>query len=391
MHRILHFLTNSEPFTISGYTVRSTHVLACQQAQGIQVLGVTRLGYPVLVGKFPPSHRQTVGGNCFHRLLPWIYPRSLVRRNEVAVAKLVAVAREFGATVLHTTTDFSNAVVVAEAARQLSIPWVYEARGELESTWLSRFPEEQRDEAASSEFYLAARSMETRCMQAAGGVVALSEVSRGQMVERGVPSEKITVIPNAVDKEVIGREFDQSAIRRELSLPVGAKIVGTVTAVVDYEGLDVLLRALEYLPPEYLILVVGDGTARPDLEAVADEIGVADRVIFVGRQPNSDIWRWYAALDVFVVPRKDTHVTRTVTPIKPLTAMALGIPVVASDLPALREVTGQKAIYVRAENPEDLARGIVESYGTHQSGPEWAAKRTWSANGRRYKELYDSL
>lgn len=390
-HRILHFLTNSEPFTSSGYTVRSAHVLACQQQYGIEVLGVTRLGYPVLVGKIPSSAQQTVNGVSYRRLLPPLYPASISRRHDLSVKMLVAVARDFGATILHTTTDYTNAVVVADAASQLGIPWVYEVRGELESTWLSQIPPELQEEAAASEFYRAARRMETKCMQAAGAVVALSEVSRRQMLERGVPEEKIVVIPNAVDDDHIGREYDQTAVRRELGLPVDQRLVGTVTAVVDYEGLDTLFRSLEFLPPDYSALVVGDGTARPALEAYAEELGFRDRIIFAGRRPATDIWRWYAALDVFVVPRKDTVVTRKVTPIKPLIAMALNIPVVASDLPALREVTGERALYVPAEDPQELARGITEATGSDQSGSAWAAERTWSANGRRYKELYEGL
>src|SRR5699024_4787124 len=81
----------------------------------------------------------------------------------------------------------------------------------------------------------------------------------------------------------------------------------------------------------------------------------------VGKQPATTIWKWYAALDIFVIPRKNQDVCRTVTPIKTLMAQANGVPVVASDLPALREVTGNKAIYFRAEYPQELA-GAVQKY-----------------------------
>ena len=226
-------------------------------------------------------------------------------------------------------------------------------------------------------------------MIAARAVVALSEVSRKQLIGRGVPAEKISVVPNAVDEAEIGRTFDQKAIRRELELDENARIVGTVTAVVDYEGLDTLVAAVEHLPGDFLILIVGDGTARPGLEQLAQELGVAERVIFAGRQPSEDIWRWYAALDVFVMPRNDTKVTRTVTPIKPLTAMALDIPVVASDLPALREITGNKAKFVEAENPRALATAIRLNINPKQNGVEWVAKHTWRQNGQRYKKIYN--
>lgn len=391
-HRVLHFLTNSKPFTQSGYTVRSHHVLACQQAADIEVAALTRLAYPVLVGKFPGTVTQHIDGIAYHRMLPWNYPADLRSRDKSAIHHLIQHARDFDATVLHTTTDFKNAVIVAEAAAQLGVPWVYEVRGELENTWLSRQPADKQDEAEASEFYRLARAQETRYMQVADAVVALSDISREQLIRRGVEPGKIHVIPNAVEAEYIGRDFDRSAIRRELGLDPEATLVGTVTAVVDYEGLDVLIRALEHLPENVSALIVGDGTARPGLESLARELGLEDRVIFTGRQPSEDIWRWYATLDVFAVPRKDTLVCRTVTPIKPLTALALDVPVVASDLPALREVTGGRAEYVLAEDSEALAGGITRALSKgSQGGPVWARQRTWEANSSRYRLMYAGL
>lgn len=388
--RVLHLLTNSQPFTNSGYTVRSQHVLESQQAVGIKTRAVTRLGYPVLVGKLPATQRQIVGGVEYRRLLPWIYPMSLPEQDRITIKMLVDEALQFGATALHTTTDFTNALVVAEAAAELDIPWVYEVRGELESTWLSRQPEDSRNSGRTSEFYSLARAQEQKCMTAATAVVALSEVSKAQMVDRGVSPQKIHVIPNAVDENLIGMAYDQINIREELKLPLNRKLVGSVTSVVGYEGLNTLIDSLRFLPEDWTVLVVGDGVELPALRRQARESGVADRCLFVGRKCNSEIWKWYAALDVFVVPRVDTLVTRTVTPIKPLTAMALGVPVVASDLPALREVTGEVGTYVPAGAVRQFANAIELSYRQPQSAGvlEWLRGRTWSANARRYAELY---
>ncbi|WIM72126.1 glycosyltransferase [Corynebacterium suedekumii] len=155
--------------------------------------------------------------------------------------------------------------------------------------------------------------------------------------------------------------------------------------------LDTLIRSLEYLPEDYVVLIVGDGAARPELEALAKTLGLEDRVIFAGRQPSAGIWLWYAALDVFALPRRDTKVTRTVTPIKPLSAMALDVPVAASDLPALREVTGERATYVPAGDAQALASAIEKTKDARQNGPEWTRQRTWRANGERYQAMYERL
>ncbi|AGF73054.1 glycosyltransferase family 4 protein [Corynebacterium halotolerans] len=392
-HRVLHVLTNSLPYTHSGYTLRSHNVLKAIQQTGIPVHAVTRLAYPVLVGKFPDTETQTIGGISYERLLPWSYPLSLQDRDDLAVEMIVERARAFGATVLHTTTDFKNAIVTSRAAEHLGIPWVYEVRGELESTWLSRQPAELQERAQQSEFYQLARSQETRYAQAANAVVTLSEISKQQLIDRGIEAGKIHVVPNAVDEQFIGRKFDRSAIRRELGLP-DVPLVGSVTAVVDYEGLDTLIQSLQYLPAGSKVLIVGEGTARPALEELTASLGLDDRVIFAGRKPQNEIWKWYAALDLFVVPRKDTQVCRTVTPIKPLMAQSLGIPVVASELPALREVTGGFAEYVAPENAETLAKGISTALHRKDLSSEtnqWIRSRTWRMNGTRYRELYGSF
>ena len=166
--------------------------------------------------------------------------------------------------------------------------------------------------------------------------------------------------------------------------------MGSVTSVVDYEGLDVLIESMLELPDNYVALIVGDGTARPGLEQLAESLGVADRVLFVGRQPSADIAKWYAVLDVFVVPRHDTLVCRTVTPMKALSAQALGVPVVASDLPALREVTGGVETYVPPGDAVALAAAILGVKGT-DAGKEWAATRTWSMAAASFQRIYESL
>lgn len=390
---VLFYLTNSLPHTRSGYTYRSHNTLVALKQSGIHVAAMTRLAYPLVVGKWPKNDCEVVEGIPYYRSLPRSYPGSLIERLEIEVQLLVEQAREFGADILHTTTDYNNALVVAEAARQLGIPWVYEVRGELESTWLSKQPAERQNALVKSDFYQLARGQETACMKAANAVVALSEVSKMQLLDRGVSEQRITVVPNAVHEETVGVEFDQSSLRRELGLEDGVT-VGTVTSVVGYEGLDVLLRAAVSIP-HVRVLIVGDGSARIELEILAKELGISDRVSFVGRQPNESIWKWYAVLDAFVVPRRNTPVCRNVTPIKALQAQALGIPVIASDLPALREITGEHAQYFQPENPEELAAYLsrLDEYEAEkiEAGKEWAKKHTWSYNARRYSEVYRAL
>lgn len=392
-HRVLFYLTNSLPDTQSGYTIRSHMTLKSIHAEGVDAHAITRLGYPIVVGRIPHGDKQVVEGITYERILPPLYPTTLGQRDQLSVEFLIKTAREYKATILHTTTDFKNAIVTSRAAKALNIPWIYEFRGELERTWLSTLPESDRERAESSEFHRLARAQEIRCAQAANAVVALSDTSRQQLITRGVDDRKITVIPNALDDDEVGLPVDRDTARDALGLPkTDTLLIGSVSSVVDYEGFDTLLRALVFLDDHIHALIVGDGTARPGLEQLSQELGVNDRVIFAGRQSVDTIKLWYAALDLFVLPRKNLPVCRTVTPIKSLTAQGFGLPIVASDLPALREVTGGYAVYVQPDSPEALALGIRDALSRGADTPtQWLASRTWSANGRRYRKLYESL
>ena len=127
---VLFYLTNSKPFTESGYTERTHQLLKALKDNGANVRGVTRLGYPVVIGAFPLYEETTiVDGIEYVRLLPERFPKEKSEQIALAVQMLVDEARKFDATILHTTTDFKNAIVVSQAAEILGIPWVYETRG----------------------------------------------------------------------------------------------------------------------------------------------------------------------------------------------------------------------------------------------------------------------
>lgn len=392
---VLFYLTNSKPYTQSGYTERSHFVLKSLQEHGVNVCAVTRLGYPVVIGEFPIKSRLTFDGIEYRQMLPTMFPRNKGQQIELAVEMLVEEARRFDADILHTTTDFKNAIVVSRAAHELGIPWVYETRGELQKTWLSKRTPELQEVAKDSEFYMAAETKEFEAMQAASAVIQLSEVSKTNAVNQGVEENKIRIVPNAVSSSEISRGFDKAEIRQGLGLSENKVIVGSITSVVQYEGLDDLIRAIEYLP-DVNCIIVGEGETKLKLEALVDELGLGKQVQFVGKQPASTIWKWYAALDVFVIPRKNQEVCRMVTPIKTLMAQANGVPVVASDLPALREVTGNNAVYFGAENPKELAgavRNILEMDPTKaneliESAKAWVRARTWESNAKKLMELY---
>ena len=224
--------------------------------------------------------------------------------------------------------------------------------------------------------------------------MVLSEVSKANLVTRGVEDSKIFVVPNAIDDQDLYRDIDIPKLRAGLGLDSDSKWFGSVTSVVGYEGLELAIRALTQLDKNWNLLIVGDGTELPNLKKLAENLEVRNRVLFAGRQENADIWKWYAVLDVFVIPRIDAQVCRNVTPLKPLLAKALGVPTVCSDLPALREVAGAGGLFFPPGNLNQFVYQIEQAMGDEELirlGKEWVKGRTWKANASRYSEIYTYL
>jgi glycosyltransferase involved in cell wall biosynthesis len=401
--RALHVLTNSLPWTASGYSLRSHAVLRAQQQAGIDVEAVTRIGYPVTVGLPWARSVDEVDGVRYRRVVPTALARTPDRRLEQMAVHVERLVREIRPTVLHTTTNYTNALVTEAVARAAGLPWVYEVRGQLEKTWLASRPAAERDAAAASERYALLHAKETEMALAADHVVTLSTTLRADLVERGVDARRITVVPNGVDEDLLELRLSSAEARARLGLPVAGFWVGTVSSLVDYEGLDTLLDAVAQLRWQGLDArgaIVGDGVSRPGLLARAEELGLSGAVTFPGRVDRDEAALWHRALDVFVVPRRDVPVCRAVTPLKPVEAMAVGRPVVVSDLPALREIVTEPGtgLAVPAGDVSALAAaldGLARDPDTRgqygEAGRRFAATRTWRGNGELYRRIYRSL
>ncbi|WP_306906852.1 glycosyltransferase family 4 protein [Arthrobacter pascens] len=398
--RVLHLLTNSLPHTASGYAQRSHSIMKAQQQVGWEVLAVTRIAYPVQVGKLFAQAGDVVDGVQYRRLLPAGLAPTMDARLQQQAEELLKVALEFRPSVLHTTTHFVNGLVVRAVAEALGIPWVYEVRGQLADTWAATRGPEARD----SEKYRLFQDRETDIMRNADLVVTLGQAMKANIVAAGIPAEDVIIAPNAVGDGFLQQPLDAASARRQLGLPEDGLYIGTVSSLVGYEGLDDLVRAFALLAPEHprlRLLIVGDGVAGPALLEQVRALGLADRAIFTGRVPRELTPLYHQALDVFVIPRKDLEVTRSVTPLKPVEALASARPVVGSDLPALREiiVEGRNGLLAPSESPGELARAIsaLLADGNRRASMGQAgrlavlAERTWTANARALANRYAGL
>ncbi|MDA8369724.1 MAG: glycosyltransferase family 4 protein [Nocardiopsaceae bacterium] len=398
--RVLHMVTNALPHTNAGYTQRTHRIALGQRAAGLDPHVVTRLGYPLTTGVLDARERVDVDGVAYHRLLPWVAPSGPERELRAALRRAVPLVHRLRPDVLHAASNHRNARLALELGRRCGLPVVYEVRGFLEESWLSRDPSRSTEDA----FYRDERARETACMMAADLVVTLGETMRADIVARGVAADKVIVVPNAVDEAFCEPLPDGAGLRGDLGIGTGDFVVGTTTSCYSYEGLDTLLDAVAELRRRGVpahALIVGDGPELGALREHAAGIGLEGVAHFPGRVPAGEVRRHHAVLDVFAVPRRDERVSRLVTPLKPVEAMAGGLPVVASDVEALREIVhpGVTGELVPPGDPAALADRLEKlaaapdtrrAYG--RAGHEHVGRdRTWTAAAHRYLDAYGAL
>jgi len=142
---------------------------------------------------------------------------------------------------------------------------------------------------------------------------------------------------------------------------------------------------------------VGGGRDEQAIRAAAQRLGPA--VIMPGRVPQERVRDFYSLLDVFVLPRRRIRLTELVTPLKPLEAMAMGIPVLASDIGGHAELVsdGETGLLFKAESPESLveqagrlARDRDLRAQLSSAGRRWVeTERSWERIVARYLPVYE--
>ena len=397
--RILHVLDHSIPLH-SGYTFRTRSILQQQRKLGWETFHLTSPKQGATQGAF-----EQVDGLDFFRTAASTGPLArLPVLNQMAVIDMLAerlhkVAAEVKPDVIHAHSPALNAIAALRVGKRLNIPVVYEIRAFWEDAAV--------DHGTSREWglrYRLTRAMETWALRRVNAATTICEGLRAEIVSRGIPAAKVTVIPNAVN---VG-DFSVGGVRDDrLASDLGLQdkiVLGFIGSFYAYEGLDVLLQALPAMiaaNPAIRVLLVGGGPQDAALKAQAIDLGVAAHVVFTGRVPHDQVQRYYDLVDVLVYPRLKMRLTDLVTPLKPLEAMAQGRLLAASDVGGHKELIedGKTGILFGADDPRALADKVLALL----AAPErWQAlkdngrafverERNWGASVARYKAVYASL
>jgi glycosyltransferase involved in cell wall biosynthesis len=265
----------------------------------------------------------------------------------------------------------------AWVARQAGVPYFLEVNAPLA---------EERSHYGGLQLRALARAVERYVWRSADCVLAVTEVLRQRILAAGVQPERAVVVPNGV---VLDRFPPKPLSADAAGRPL---VLGFVGFVRDWHGLDAVIRAMAALgaPPDVVFTVVGEGPARPELEALAGALGIAERVRFTGIVPNERVPEVVATFDVALQPR----VVDYASPLKIFDYMAAGRAIVAPDQPNIREILdhGRTALLFDPDRPgamwEAIARLLADLTLRQQLGTAARAELerrdfTWHGNAAR--------
>jgi glycosyltransferase involved in cell wall biosynthesis len=231
---------------------------------------------------------------------------------------------------------------------------------------------------------LRARLLWRRTAALAGRFCCVSEdvahsVRRWQTVPRG----KVDVVLNGIDVESFAARRPVGEIRAELGIPAGALVIGTVGRLVEVKQQDLLIEAYAELcrggrHPNTWLLLVGDGPERARLEGIAQQLGVGQRTIFTGYQPDPQ--RLLGAMDLFVLTSRHEGL-----PLALLEAWAAGVAVVSSAVGAIPQtvIHGVSGMLF----PSGDRRALVETLETLLDAP-WIVSQLGRSGQTRVRFRY---
>ena len=389
--RVLYHVHTSIDYTTAGYSTRTHYICKSLLEQGVDLHVRTRWGYPCdrkEVNLEPNQIENTIIDGVEYLHDPEVEAFGTYAMEDYAVRaaySLLASAQKIRPSVIHAASNHSVGFPAAMVARALNVPFVYEMRG----LWaLSRA-------AKDSEYRMGDRfqlemALERHVAMAADHVIAITDGLRAQLIEWGIPKEKISLAPNCVDSKTFTIKPRNKQLERAHMLN-GKTVIGYVGSLAQYEGLEYLLEAVSYLPlpikNKISVLIVGDGQMRSTLEAKASELGLSQIVKFTGKVPLEQVNDYYSLIDIAPFPRISAEVCEMISPLKPLEAMAMGSVVLASNVRAIAEhvISDKNGVLFKKEDSRDLShklRALIEDRDLakrlSQSGRTWVENyRSW--------------
>ena len=389
---------------MSGYRILYHHRIRAEDGQAVHVRelidALRAEGHEVrecaLVPKSATRHETAAPRE---RSKPSIWSR--LRLPRVAVELLeIAYARQGARMLARAAKEFRPHFIYERhalhcdsglrAARALGIPLLLEVN--------SPFCDEMA-KLGLLRFARTARRTERRLLGSADVVIAVTAVLRDMLVEHGARPDRTVVVPNGAVPERYGVDAhaEGRAVRARLGIPSDGFVLGFVGYMRPWHRLDLVVELLAR--PDLLrlhLLLVGDGPARAEVEALAARLGVAARVHAVGAVSGESVPAQVCAFDAALVP----GINRYASPLKLFDSLAAAIPTLVPRQPNLEEIVvdGRNGLMFEPNDGASLEAAVRTLCGDPAAARRIGAQGqcdlierawTWRGNARRVVAAFE--
>ena len=329
-----------------------------------------------------------------------------VHRNWLQAIRVFAEAH--GVDILHVH-DLPYVLTAARVARQLSIPVIFDMHGDLPAAAETWWPKSQPKGVSLKRriFDLAfgnevarLRRMERMALEQATHIIVVVDESKERLMKIGIPKDKVTVVMNVEDVEYFGRLPIDESIAEKFN---GKFVVSYIGGMEGVRGLENLIAAFPYVldrAPEAILLLVGDGHKRGELERLTGQLEIDDQVLFTGWVDFSLVPTYISVSTVCVIPHLNNAHTDTTIPHKLFQYMLMGKPVVATNARPIRRIveeTGCGTIVDR-NVPEAMAEAILKvaepslAQRLGENGRQAVLENyNWENEAKKLIQVYSSL
>ncbi|HEX2951989.1 MAG TPA: glycosyltransferase family 4 protein [Armatimonadota bacterium] len=299
-----------------------------------------------------PENSRYAGA--FHRVIPLRYENYLDRAMAFREAVWDELERQ-SYDIVHFRSMWA-AVPVEEEKQRQGFAVVAEVNG-VESIELKYHYPMLR---SATELLTKLRRQEQQAFDCADIILTPSDVTRRYLVHRQVPDSKLRVIPNGVDVQL----FTPAPRHRDAAEPLTLLYIGTLA---PWQGLDILLKAMHLLTPHHALslrIVSPDSRKwqRP-IAKLIHKLALEERVEILPACPHEMMPAVIQQADICVAPLAPTerNIRQGCHPLKVLEYLACGKPIIAADLPVVREILTPEhdAILCRVDKPSHLAESLL--------------------------------
>lgn len=397
--KVLHILYQSLP-QISGSSIRSRDILMSQKEIGLDPIAVTS---PFQSSK---EIEETINGIRYIRTAirssdsisdqqkPFLKRVTKVFSVIPFYFKLSKIIKKEKPQILHAHAMFFCGLPAIYLGRKYKLPVVYEVR----SLWMLK-KTKKRKKLLDPYVEKLLFQLELYVMKKADAVVAINNNLKAELLSKGISHEKVIVINNAVNTTLI-EQLRNKYIEDNIERPITT--FGYIGTLTPHEGVDFLIEVFKEFVLNHKnakLKIYGNGIEAARIVELSKE---GNNIQFYGAIEPDEIPRAFNSIDVIVNPRYRNKLTDSVTPLKPLEAMAYNKLFIGSDVGGIKELVKnqENGFLFKAGDREDLFKLMEMVFFIDKEEGERMKKRavkfvkekkSWLTNAKSYLELYGGI